>query len=170
MERWQLASYPRLRAQRAVVVINRLATLVPPRVCAAVLRIWLAGWCSARRFGSTGSCVCCSLAGSDSVAHASVCRALADFGSQHLGLARHGIPDDRRLHFLLLESASQLCDSKLILGAIRVSAAYRVHCRLRRKGQDRGNREMVMRALAQAAKESVLGHAAAFLYDARFTY
>ena len=101
--------------------------------------------------------------------HASLCKTVAEFGRQHLGLEYHWQTDKRRLQFLLLEPGAYLNDHRLVMGALRVTAAYRVHCRLRRQIRDGFSREFIMRALAHAAKEAVIGHhIATIFYDARF--
>ena len=49
-----------------------LASLVPPRVLAAVLRLWFGGWCASTRMGSPFLRTCCwgcQAPGSDSSAH-----------------------------------------------------------------------------------------------------
>ena len=162
-----MSLFPRHRAQRAVKVLSRLAKLAPPRVAAAVLRTWWSGWCTSRRFGSRGCCVFCQGEDLASVEHASVCRVLAEFGRDHLG--HHSEPTARRLQFLLLEPASVLDDRRLLLGALRVAAAYRVHCLFRRRHPNSLTRSHIRQALAQAAREAVQGHeAATATYDFRW--
>jgi hypothetical protein len=53
LERLPLASFPRIRVQRALQVLPRLEKLIPPRVHAAILRTWWNGWQTARRFQLT---------------------------------------------------------------------------------------------------------------------
>ena len=169
LESWALQLYPRLRAQRALLVLPRLAAIAPPRVSAAVLRTWWSGWCTRRRFGTRGPCVFCGRHDLDSVEHASVCRVLAEFGRDHLCLQYHAEPDARRLQFLLLEPASWLDDRRLLLGALRIAAAYRVHCKFRRHARAGDDRVFIRQALAQAAREALLGHtAASAAYDSRW--
>ena len=169
LEHWPMELFPRLRGQRAVAVLRRLAALAPPRVCAAVLRTWWSGWCTARRFGSRGTCRFGCADAADSVEHASVCRLLAQFGRDHLCLQYHAVPGPRRLQFLLLEHASVLDDRNLLFGALRIAAAYRVHCTLRRRAMGRIDQPFIFQALQQATKEAVRGHAAATAaYDSRW--
>ena len=54
LEKWQLPLFPRLRAMRAVKLLERLPCLVPPRVLSAILRTWFNGWCTKRRFQQNG--------------------------------------------------------------------------------------------------------------------
>ena len=169
LEHWDLPLFPRIRAQRAVAMLQRLSAMSPPRVFAAVLRTLWSGWCTARRFGGRSHCVFCGMEDADSLEHATVCRVLANFGHDFLRLRYHALPGQRRLAFLLLEPASQLADETLLLGAIRVTAAYHVHCRFRRSTHARGGREWARRALEQRAKEAVLGHPRAMsMFDARW--
>ena len=107
--------FPRLRAQRAVIVLRRLAILTPPRVAAAVWRTLWSGWCTARRFGGRKPCLFCGLEDGDSVEHVTVCRALAEFGAGYLRLPYRRVRDERRWGFLLLEPQSELTDERLTL-------------------------------------------------------
>ena len=169
LESWPLQLFPRLRAQRALAVLPRLAALAPPRVSAAVLRTWWSGWCTKKRFGSRGCCVFCGGEDVDSVKHASVCRVLAEFGRDHLLLQYHVELDARRLQFLLLEPPSRLDDRRLLLGALRIAAAYRVHCKFRRRSFAGGVKTFILQALAQATREALSGHASAgATFDARW--
>ena len=170
LERWEVPLFPRLRAQRAMRVLRRLSALVPPRVLAAVLRTWWSGWCTARRFGKRASCLFCGSAGWDSVEHASVCRVLAHFGAAHLRLPHFEEAGARRLGFLLLGPPAALSNAQLTLGALRMAAAYRTHCRFRRSRAALQEAGAVQRALAQAVRELVQGHPGAIAcYDARWT-
>ena len=169
LEKWEVPLFPRLRAQRAVVALQRLATLAPPRVGAAVLRTWWSGWCTSRRFGGCSRCIFCRAEAQDSVEHASVCRALAIFGRDHLRLPYLTEVGERRLNFLLLEHRDDLPDRRLLLGALRIAAAYRLHCQHRRRPAALHGEGVAQRALAQAARELVMGHPKAIaLYDGRW--
>ena len=164
LEKWQVPLFPRLRAQRGVAMLRRLPTLVPPRVVAAVLRTLWSGWCTARRFGQTGPCLFCGAHGGDSVEHASVCKALACFGQDHLRLPYTYDVGQRRMSFLLLEHASLLWDGRLALGALRLAAAYRLHCTFRRRPWALTGAEVVRRALEQNVRALVQGHTVATGY------
>ena len=158
LERWDLPLFPRLRAERAVDVSRRLAALTPPRVAAAVLRTYWSGWCTARRFGGRARGLFCGDSDGDSVEHASICKVLAGFGRDHMRLPGPPDPGDRRLAFLLLLPRSQLGDVQLTLGALRLAAAYRVHCLFRRRPERLRTAEAIRGALGQAVKELVQGH------------
>ena len=169
LEHWDLPLFPRVRAQRAVAMLQRLSLISPPRVFAAVLRTLWSGWCSARRFGRRSRCIFCGMEDADSLEHVTACRVLANFGHDFLRLPYHALPGQRRLAFLFLEPASQLADETLLLGAIRVTAAYHVHCRFRRNALVHKGREWARRALEQRAREAVLGHPRAMtIFDARW--
>ena len=114
-------------------------------------------------------CFFCQQQDLGSVEHASVCRVWAEFGRDHLRLPYSASPEARRMQFLLLEPASVLDDRHLVLAAVRVAAAYRVHCILRRRAQGGFDRAFVRQALEQAAREAVQGHhGASSCYDLRW--
>ena len=105
----------------------------------------------------------------DSVEHASVCKCLASFGWEELRLSYHREPGQRRIDFLLLDPISQVSDAALTLGALRVAAAYRCHCKFRRRPATLRNGEVVRRALLQFVKESVQGHTKSMaVFEARW--
>ena len=171
LERWDIPLFPRLRGHRAVAILCRLANLVPPRVSAAVLRTFWSGWCTSRRFGGRAACLFCSAEAGDSIEHASICRSLATFGHTFLHLPYYAEPGARRLDFLLLDSVLHSDDTRLILGALRVAAAYRTHCHFRRSPALLGEPDVVYRALGQAVKELVQGHSRAMAaFDARWSF
>jgi exonuclease III len=163
--RWRLPLFPRIRAMRATRVMSRLRSLVPPRVLAAVLRTWFNGWCTKRRFQSSGECLFgCSL-GEDSVDHYMSCSRLHSYGCTRLRLSQGRTFADRGLSFMLLDATASLTDAVLTRRALLVAAAYRLHCRHRRS---EGFREdaVLSRALDQAVKEAALGHRTAMkCYD-----
>ena len=150
--------FPRVRASRAVAMLSRLASLGPPRVAAAVLRTLWSGWCTSRRFGRRSTCLFCGTEDGDSVEHASICKVLACFGRDYLLLPYHTTPGPRRVGFLLLEAASQLVDEGLLLGALRITSAYHLHCKFRRGPRVHRGPDWVRRALEQGVKEAVQGH------------
>ena len=150
--------FPRVRAQRAVRALCSLATLVPPRVVAAVFRTLYSGWCTARRFGGRARCLFCNTPDGDSIEHITVCRVLAQFGRDFLRLPYYPVPGPRRLAFLLLEPRSQVGNTQLALGALRIAAAYRLHCRFRRTPARLSGLDVARQALGQAVRELVQGH------------
>ena len=155
LERWDLPLFPRLRAERAVDVLRRLAALTPPRVAAAVLRTYWSGWCTARRFGGRARCLFCGDSDGDSVEHASICKVLAGFGRDHMRVPCQPEPGDHGLAVLLLLPRSQLGDVQLTLGALRLAA---VHCLFRRRPERLRTAEAIRGALGQVVKELVQGH------------
>ena len=55
LRKWRVQGLlPGLRAARSGRVMKTLPKSTPPRVRAAVLRSWLGGWCTGRRFGRRG--------------------------------------------------------------------------------------------------------------------
>ena len=114
-------------------------------------------------------CLFCGSERGDSLVHYSACRVLAVFGRDHLRLPYHVEPGLRRIGFLLLAGSDVMTDSLLTLGALRIAAAYRLHCQFRRRPDALQGREGVRRALEQAVRELVQGHAPAMAcYDRRW--
>ena len=102
-------------------VIGKLRSKVPPCVLAAVLKAWLNGWCTARRFPESGHCaLSTACAGEDSLEHYAVC----SFGWRCMptraGLAHHPQTIKR---FLLLELSG---DDNLVMLACNVFAVMGV--------------------------------------------
>ena len=105
----------------------------------------------------------------DSVEHVTVCGALATFGARYLRLPYISEVGPRRLSFLLLDPPSELTDARLTLGALRVAAAYRLHCRFRSQPAALRGEDTVRRALEQAVREAVQGHhGATTVFDSRW--
>jgi hypothetical protein len=61
---------------------------------------------------------------------------------------------------MLLDSPSQLSDAHLVLRALLLTAAYRLHCKFR-LSPPLADEETRQRALDQAVKEAALGHCGA---------
>ena len=76
IERWCFDSdTPGQVARRIVHQMPRLGKLVAPRVLSAVIRTLYNGWCTARRFQSSGCCCLgCPYEGTDSIEHYARCR------------------------------------------------------------------------------------------------
>ena len=111
----------------------------------------------------------CGLEDGDSVEHATVCRALAEFGAGHLRLPYRRDHEARRLDVLLLEPQSELTDARLTLGALRVAAAYGLHRRFRRQRAALSGAHTARRALEQFVRGAVQGHRqAAAVLDTRW--
>ena len=60
--------------------------------------------------------------------------------------------------FFLLEHPEDLPDSSLACGALRMAAAYQLHCKFRRRPDQLQGEAVVWRALDQALREAVRGH------------
>ena len=160
LERWCMPLFPRLRASRAVRVMDRLHKLAPPRVASALLRTWFNGWCTRRRFQGSGSCIFGCAYGKDSVEHYSACSRLHSYGRQQLRPRDPGEPGLRTQCFMLLEASSTYTDELLVRRALLLTAAYKLHCRLRRSPPFTET-EVLWRALDQAIKEAAQGHSRA---------
>ena len=159
--RWGLDLFPRIAAQRCMLMLRRLARLVAPRVWAAVYRTLLNGWCTSRRFQQAGSCVFGCRHYEDSIDHYLGCPALARFGRDSLRLPYWSDLDKRRCDCLMLGPLSGYSDASLVCGAFRLAAAYRFHCHRRHSTtQFCGDREEpLFRALDQMVKDLSAGHA-----------
>ena len=102
--------------------------------------------------------------------HVTVCGALATFGARYLRLPYISEVGPRRLSFLLLHPPSELTDARLTLGALRVAAAYRLHCRFRSQPAALRGEHTVRRALEQAVREAAQAHhGATTVFDSRWT-
>jgi hypothetical protein len=157
LERWKLPLFPRIRAMRAVRVMKRLRSLVPPRVLAAVLRTWFNGWCTRRRFQGRGECLYGCACGEDSIDHYMRCNRLSSYGQTRLRLPTESSTGGQSLSFMLLEATSSVADATLTRRALLMAAAYRLHCKHRRS-DGLSEEDTLRRALDQAIKESTLGH------------
>ena len=157
LERWAIPLFPRLRAIRALAVAQRLQKLVPPRVRAAIARTWMNGWCTKRRFQTTGPCLFGCRHGEDAVQHYLACSRLHSHGARQLRLSVPDSPEARRQAALLLDPGANLDDCTLVCRALLLAAAYKLHCTHRRKGF-LGSEEDIRRALNQAVKEAARGH------------
>ena len=156
--RWRLTIFPRTCSTRASRVLARLARLVPPRVLAAVLRLWWNGWITPRRFQQAErSCLFCGQVESvDALEHIMCCRVVWAFSGRFLRqLCPIGQAAHRRAAFLLIDHTAFQDDACLTLGAIRVAATYTIHNTLRTTAPSDPDTTVDM--LAQAAKECVRG-------------
>ena len=166
LERWNVAEYPRIRAQRWLDGLRRLASAVPPRVLAAVWRTAWNGWMTHRRFpdgrGVFNRCIFCGPSAPDAIEHYAACPAVWRFAAASLGLRR---PDTRAAClscFLLLGTSSPAIDAApdvFLRKALRPAAVYRVHYLVRHGAVGTG--ETAREALRQSVRELVRGHAAA---------
>ena len=156
--RWTIPCLPGRRPRRAMAVLRELEKRVPPRVRAAIVRTWLNGWCTQRRFQSCGSCRWGCLHGADSIEHYSQCRVLEGLFSRRLRLPALADPAARSERFLLLHGAR---GDELVRCSLWLAAVYRAHNEARVTGIDFAENECARRALEQALREQVRGHARA---------
>ncbi|CAK0877377.1 unnamed protein product, partial [Prorocentrum cordatum] len=126
----------------------------------AVLRTVWTGWCIACRFGASSFCFFCGLDNGSSVEHACVCPTFARTGAAFLRFA-YCREKSKFASSLLFYRPSELTDERLLLGALHMAAAYRIHCHLRRHSSALRGEDAVRRALEQVAKELVQGLSAA---------
>jgi len=154
LEIFSMPLLPGHRPQRALNTLQALRPLVPPRVIAAVLRTWLHGWCTERRFQTRGSkCMWGCVYGEDDLRHYVCCRRLRLTAERALGLPplpSHAHPAE---DFLLLRPGADDAKTQLATRAVRVAAAYQLHCRRRhdKRGWARLSPEGQMHALRQAS-------------------
>ena len=90
--------------------------------------------------------------------HLPHCRLVRDFSERSLGLPTLGTPGERNADFLLLGADE---GDVLVLKAVRLAALYTVHCKARFASWSIQEPSMAFKAVEQAAKEAVMGHAAA---------
>jgi len=131
VRRWQLPKpLPGLRANRCRRVMKQLPKRTPPRVRAAMLRTWLDGWCTSRRFGDRGGrCAFGCPLGDDAVQHYVCCPRLWRFGAAHLNAEDPGTAEARTVRALLWESGASAAD--LATMATLVAVGYRAYNVLR---------------------------------------
>jgi len=113
-------------AARAHKRLMKLLTLVPPRICSAVLKTMWNGWCTARRFQQTGwtndRCYLgCGGDAHDRIEH--YCRCPIALGVLKSKL-RINLHPSRALAFFMLCTEEQAEDDVLATGALFVYAVY----------------------------------------------
>ena len=138
-------------------VMKTLPKRLAPRIRAAVLRTWLNGWCTARRFGSRGrSCRLGCAAGEDCLSHYLRCPVLWEFGSRHLGLQDPGNSDGRTRAALLWETGCQ--QERLAQLATLVAVAYQTRNILRhRRGGSLRARQLLVQVLREMRAQAAAG-------------
>ena len=165
LAQWDAGVFQRVKAQRGIRVLEKLARMVPPRVIAAVYRTWWDGWCTTRRFSERGAkCKCiwgCKGEDSDSLVHYTGCLKIAAWSQKELHARNAGNIRNRRREFLLLSDPEDAEEDGLFAAAVRIFATYHVHNIQRHSHSLTPLR--ALNALTQAAKEAVLGHQDAIL-------
>ena len=133
VRKWRNAGLlPGRRAGRCLRVMQKLPKKTPPRVRAAVLRTWLGGWCTDRRFGRRGgSCAFGCPLGEDALAHYVCCPQLWRFGAARLGLTDPGDPATRTTRALLWCSAAD--NEEVTRTAMLMAVGYKAHNVLRHR-------------------------------------
>ena len=111
-----------------------------------------------------GCMFCCSEAAPDSIEHYASCTCLHRAADQVLGLNRAATPPARLADFLGLSYRASDGPAAAVRTAIRIKAAYDVHCLCRHGAIPRG--PAAAEAMWQACREAVRGHPrATAIYD-----
>jgi len=118
---FKLAGPPNHIARRVSKHLQRLPTLVSPRVCAAVWRLVFNGWCTSRRFQGKGQCVLGCAGAQDSIEHYCCCPAVQDTLRLQL---RVSIPSCRCLSFWMMNEPASDSDDFLMCSALITYAGY----------------------------------------------
>ena len=158
LDKWQIPALPGHRCLRLQRSLQVIATLMPPRVLAAVLRANLNGWMTARRFQQQGRCLLGCQRLEDSVTHYGRCACYHSLCGRFLDLARP--PAGHELEeFLLLggESTTEGRGHAKALRALSVYALYRTHNAVRCAGSSGPCADLFRGYL----REGVRGHAKA---------
>ena len=131
VRRWRVpALLPGRRATRCRLVMKQLPKKTPPRVRAAVLRTWLGGWCTSRRFGQRGGhCAFGCRQGEDSLPHYVSCPRLWKFGVDRMGMGDPGNSQDRTAKALLWDGAAG--GEALAKAATLLAVGYKAYNTLR---------------------------------------
>ena len=148
--------FPRIRVERAMLLLPAIASATPARVRAAVLRTWWNGWVTKRRFQqrSRGCIFGCDYP--DSIEHYAYCPVVAEFGSRFLGLGR---AEDPVADFMVLSPRYTSADQAvLVRKAVRVAAVYKLHCSVRHRPSGAAA-TLRPETLFQTAREIARGHA-----------
>ena len=151
-----------------MTVAERLPKLVPPRVQAAVLRIWFKGLVNSwlhhtKGFVSRCPWGCCG-PDKDTLEHVLVCPGIHRWRWCRMRLWLHGAPEERRTAFFLLDGSWGKSDDELSRAAVAVAAIYYVsnlafHTHLPPTES--------LSALDQSVREMTRGHAKAIRSVAR---
>jgi len=133
VRRWRLPRpLPGLRADRCRRVMKKLPKSTPPRVRAAVLRTWMDGWCTSRRFGRRGGrCAFGCPLGADAVQHYVCCPRLWRFGAAHMNVDDPGSAEARSVRALLWDPGAGAAD--LATMATLVAVGYKAYNVLRHR-------------------------------------
>ncbi len=132
LERWELASIPRITASRCLQALRLLRQRVAPRVCAAVLRTMWNGWPTARRFQCRRDCLfhCGGWLTEDSIEHYAVCPTAIHFGRAFLGISQIHQPTPVGNLVTLGLNYATVADEDIVTRGIYIYALYRTMCTL----------------------------------------
>ena len=132
LEIFKMPLLPGSRPVRALRTMERLPNSTPPRVRAAIIRTWLHGWCTERRFQNRNSqCMWGCQYAQDDLLHYVDCRRLRDAAAQALQLPCLADGASGTEDFLLLRPGADEPLARLAQKARRLAAAYLLHCRQR---------------------------------------
>ena len=164
LKRWKLPmigtsairNTPAWRASRAHWLLSRLASMVPPRVQAAVFGAIWNRWTTASRFQSSRCCLLCGLERSDKLQHYSGCSVVRQILARKLRLPGSEFAN---LASFLLVNPNINSTGVLTLIALLVYAVYIVTNKQRQIGRPLG--EAAFEAIAQAIRQGARGHSGA---------
>lgn len=161
LDRWYFKGHPKIVANRCCKMLTSPKSLVPPRVCAAVLRTLWNGWCIGRRFLKSGRCCfnCDSYRDSDdSIEHYSCCKIVTGFARLRLGMGPWCWSKGQFI-VMGLDEATRTDDDPTI-GALLFYSVYKAHNLLRYRPL--GQHEARFEIFSQFAKEGTFGHSNVF--------
>ena len=131
LARFHMDLIERVRVERALEVLPALASSIPARVRAAVIRSWWNGWATSRRFQNRAGLCIFGCQHEDSLEHYAHCGTVREFGCRSLALAPSP-PEMAMADFLVLIPRYSAEHKELLSKkAHRVAAVYLVHCRAR---------------------------------------
>ena len=146
LARWRGLStappFPR-QVRARVCEVLKVAARLPTSSRWALVRTWLNGWCTKRRFQQKGACLFCHLE-EDSIEHFSCCRLVRKVGQRLTGIPQRV---DDRLDFLLLDNSSSLQGLTFTKQVAYLHALYNAHNSLR-----------INAAAAQSAPSQIRNH------------
>jgi len=167
---WGLPGPPAHIVRRMLRHLQKLPVLVPPRVCAAVLRTFFNGWCTERRFQrrycSSNICMLgCRAGAEDSIEHYCRCPALRTVLKSRL---RVSVPNFKGLSFWLMNDSCVEEEELLICSALINYAGY-MATNMFRNSTRAANNEVAANAISQFITQSAIGHpATARFLDSRW--
>ena len=141
LRRWGSMMRPTVPARKLVLragACMQVLEKAPPSTRWAVTRIWLNGWCTARRFQSIQPCLFCGK-GEDSIEHLCRCRPLRELANLRLGLS---LGASEPLGWLMIDGNFRGVQ-EVWKHALFLHGVYKAHNALRRGGTHREPMEVV---------------------------